>query len=296
MSLVYSPLHWTLRIICDKGVKEMIYNDSFKMSLLSKFCEIQGDYIVEIQEIPGKEYNPFDYYGNNKKDTLYYKFIAINESNNSEVLDFIRQFGFLGLDVYDGTKESIQEYSTRPRQEKLSEIKKEIQRMRLVMNLWDSMSFDDYEAIENNTIALHFFDKDPKLKQEYLIEQSKKKNDFPYYTAFYMAKFTLAQIINEKIAHVRPYIAIEEVNYFLSKPKKEFTGHWHSRNLLSTMYTMIYMDFVQGKLIRKCRSTTCPEWFEIYGNDDRKIYCSPRCANTQGKRNSRKAKKKEERE
>jgi hypothetical protein len=184
--------------------------------------------------------------------------------------------------------EALKKYVETPAREKISDIKTEITRMRLILTLWESLSFRDIDSIDKNTLELWIFGKDENTKQHLINDFAKSQT---YEQALFFAKQIITGEINKQINHVRPYLSNDSVHDFLKNPSKALKGYWNCPDLLSAMYIMIYMDFVQGKMIRKCKNETCSEWFEIYGNDDRKIYCTSKCANTQGKREARRVKK-----
>jgi len=358
----------------------LIYNEPFKMSWKVKNCEIQNDEIVEIKGISPKEYNPFDYYGKDDNYVLYRKFISLDENNNDEILEFIRLFGFLGLDsihrrdklkeanekvksteLYMTTRENLliklfaekidsiiktpklpllnneetywskvaknpqlflQPYESTvddkskamhnssenlsnkyvnillnhkniPMKEKINDIKIEIKRMKLISKLWDSISFKDIEIINKNIFALRIFEKDEATRQCIINNFKSTETYETYEQTLYYAKILMDAVINQQIVHVKPYLAHGNMQEFMDNPTRKSKGHWSAPDLLSAMYIMIYMDFVEGKMVRKCRNETCNNWFEIFGNYARKIYCTPQCANTQGKRESRRKRKAE---
>ncbi|MGV8979918.1 hypothetical protein [Clostridium sp.] len=357
----------------------MIYNEPFKMLWEVKYCEIKNDEIVEVKGISSEKYNPFDYYGKDAKCILYRKFMSLDKNSNDAILEFIRHFGFLGLDnihrknllkesneklksteLYMTTRENIliklfaekidsitktprlpvlnnketywskiaknpelllhtevsnveykandmdnssENFSNKyvnillknkdlPMKENINEIKIEIERMKLILDIWDSVSFKNIEIINKSIFALRLFDKDESTKQ-YIIKNFKSTDTCETYEqALYFAKIVMTNEINQQIVRVTPYLAHDNFQEFMNAPTIKSKGHWSAPDLLSAMYVMIYMDFVEGKMVRKCRNETCTKPpFEIYGNDTRKIYCSPKCANTQCKRESRRRRK-----
>lgn len=275
----------------------MIYNEPFVMQWRLCHCKIENDEIVEVEGFPSEMYNPFDFYDSSEKDVLYRRFISINESNDNEILDFIKSFGFLGINIKSNANfvedshnlaEASFDNSCLPFREKLDDIRNEIKLMKLILTVWDSLSFKDVDMIHQHTLTLYNFGID-ESQWEYVDEASKS-----YEHALVFAKYTISNVVNKYISGVCPFLAHNGRRELMKNPTLAFKGHWKAPDLLSAMYCMIYMDFVEGKMIRKCRNETCRDWFEIYGNDDRKIYCSPRCANTQAKRDTRRAKKERE--
>jgi len=92
------------------------------------------------------------------------------------------------------------------------------------------------------------------------------------------AKYIVEKIINAHISYVNPYIDFES---------GQVTGRWESINTLSAIYFEYYLSVCEKAIFKKCENTTCNEYFEIYGADYRKKFCSHRCANTAAVRKSR---------
>jgi hypothetical protein len=169
--------------------------------------------------------------------------------------------------------------------EYIDEIKNEIKRMKLLLILWESFMFYEKDEIYANTNKLISF-----VNSVDTDERPMAIPDPPdsIETVRYWARIFMGMQVNVQINHVRPLIKLDIPKSVSNAPME---GYWRAPDLLAAMYTMIYMDMIKGKMVRKCKNETCPNWFEIYGNDDRKLYCNPQCANTQGKRMSRRAKK-----
>lgn len=295
-----------------------MFNNFYTSTCSIKKYDIQDGEIIEINDSPEKKYDPFDYYGNG--DALYRKFISIDESKDYEILRFISTYGFLGLNSYlrkdivndmsvkisntfnapeqitnsedinySNTASALMHYVDASQREKIDDIREEIRRMKVIFKLWDSLSFRQMDTIIKNIYDfMDFKEYREDVKQLFF---DKYEINSEYNKALYFSKHCLiGPEINGQISYVRPYILSSDISDYLN-PTQPFKGSWIAPDLLSAMYTMVYMDLVQGKMIRKCRNETCPEWFEIYGNDDRKIYHNPKCANTQGKRDARRSKK-----
>jgi hypothetical protein len=353
----------------------MTNNETLAMKWDIMPCEINNDRIVETGSSPTRQYNPFDFYGQigtKQIEPLYRKFVAIDENNEAAILEFITEFGFLGLNkavrgrfndeinrysdnirkltsnilstslqnlkiyTYKITKSMVdnnkppawvyttdQEEATKAlmadmyrvqgisgldesdlrelmidtqleKYESIHEIKIEIMRMRYILRLWECMASNDINYIYEKTKALVYLARTETRKH--------KEQFYPFdieeipttvVTALYYARAVMSAEINKQLKLVHPRISVTDIKEFYRNPEKSFGGLWIAPDLLAAMYTMIYMDFTQGKKVRKCKNETCSKWFEIYGNDERKIYCDPKCANTQGKRMSRRAKRKE---
>lgn len=357
----------------------MIYNKEPQMVWDVHNYEYTNGKISIIKGLPYNTYNPFDSYGKTGTEPIYRLFAAIDENNDIQILDFIRMFGFLGLNTYPrfdsanmhhqieyAIRDTIQKESfdkllaekvalemycyhkirsivenpqnaptwankqtpdyddmnaacenidkesmaylfpeqIKKRQpenlpeyrtiesENISEIKREVTRMKLVLKLWESLSFDEIDMIHTNTIALIRF---VNSLGEFIKPNTEPEYPNQIETARYWAGLHIGMQVNRQIHYVRPVIDMSSIRNNISK-WNGFEGQWIAYDLLSAMYTMIYMDIVQGKMIRKCKNETCPNWFEIYGNDERKIYCNSKCSNTQGKRMARRLEKQIERD
>ena len=95
------------------------------------------------------------------------------------------------------------------------------------------------------------------------------------------------EIINTHIYSVHPVINVST---------SEVQGLWHANNQLSAIYFEYYLALCEKTIFRKCKNKTCKKYFEIFGRDERKIYCDHTCANTESVRRSRAAKAKKKKE
>jgi hypothetical protein len=66
-------------------------------------------------------------------------------------------------------------------------------------------------------------------------------------------------------------------------------GRFRTRIPLSAIYFECFFNFCKGSVFRLCKNPTCGKYFEIYGADERKIFCTHKCANLFTVRNKRKA-------
>ena len=93
------------------------------------------------------------------------------------------------------------------------------------------------------------------------------------------AKDFLCSFVNEQIRNVRLVMNPTNGNKYL--------GSSFSPSLLKILYYFLYLKITEGKIIRKCANSTCSSYFQIFGNDNRKMYCSTRCAQLEAKRMQR---------
>jgi hypothetical protein len=61
---------------------------------------------------------------------------------------------------------------------------------------------------------------------------------------------------------------------------------YQCHNLLTAMYLMFYLDLTGGSTIKKCQSSSCPEYFRT-GAQSESIFCSVRCASRAATRRGR---------
>jgi hypothetical protein len=73
-----------------------------------------------------------------------------------------------------------------------------------------------------------------------------------------------------------------------------FTTCWVANSLNTLIFYELSQRLISGDIIRQCACKTCREYFQIYGNDTRKIYCSVRCAQLEAKRKQRERQKSKE--
>ena len=92
------------------------------------------------------------------------------------------------------------------------------------------------------------------------------------------------KVLNHFLSFVNPIVACDILCDHLE-------CKWIANNLLSAMYFEIFIAMNNGKNIRKCANKTCSNYFEVYGNDTRKIYCSTKCAQSEAKRKQRRREK-----
>lgn len=275
----------------------MIYNDEFQMLWPVRPCKIENDKISWIEWLDGEYvpvtlYNPFKLHNQENEQCLYLRFAGINENKLEEILEFTSKFGLLGI---NSNLESLLIYERdEDKKEDVGVIRKEIARIRSIVLLRQEMSHnmpDKSKLIANINMLNDILIKDTR----------KSYKSIPFYTypnrsiknsinsqktedLLSIAKEIISEEITRQIANVVPLLK-------LSVLKDKFIGSWKVPNLLSAMYIMLYTDLIENKMLRKCRNETCGNFFKIYGNDDRKIYCNNSCARLQAQREYRRRKK-----
>ncbi|GEM_PF-5008398 len=258
------------------------------------------------------EYNAFDLYSQGIK--IYLEFIALDENNETEMLTFVNKYGLLhgenseveerknfafnslinAIDVIikDGYNKINKDLINTTRdlalntfnmstqsiyRENIDYFAYEIKKMRLLMFLKQSFDDNNVEKMIENCHEL------AKLSGMNLIMEKIKNLNTENMNLFKpVVGNIISDIINPNLANANPIIIYDSDNNLYSS-----VNGWSCNSLLSAMYVMIYLDFSQGKKMRKCANVTCDEWFPIYANDDRKIYHNNTCAQAHASRNYR---------
>lgn len=187
--------------------------------------------------------------------------------------------------------------SNIPRSESLEDIRQEIVIMRSLVLLWQEIRAKNREGILAQVEDLRrmadlygivLIDRRivAALNTTLVGKPSAESNNYDEQSddqILYLASSILSNWINKKLDGVKPVIS-PMLNFSLQ-------GSWNAPHLLSAMYVMLYMDLTRGVALRKCRNKPCKDFFAVYGNDDRKIYCSESCASAQKQREYRQNKK-----
>jgi len=175
-----------------------------------------------------------------------------------------------------------------PENENLEDIKQEIVIMRTLVLLWQEIRAKRRENTltqMENLCRIDYKSRTISMPiEEYvatIINYEGLNDDF----VFLEATETLSRWINKKLDGVRPVLSSSITSDY------SFQGLWKAPHLLSSMYVMFYMDLTRGVILRKCQNKTCKDFFAIYGNDERKIYCNEGCASAQKQREYRQRKK-----
>lgn len=170
-----------------------------------------------------------------------------------------------------------------PESESLGDIKQEILVMRALVLLWQALRAKHREDVLTQLENLYLLDHDDDT-----VDPMSRFKDLADTVLWYKAADSLSRWVNQRLSGVTPSLG----NMFAESCS--FTGLWYSPHLLSAMYVMFFMDLTQGVILRKCQNKTCKEFFSVYGGDERKIYCSDRCAKAHAQREYRRRQKDQE--
>lgn len=289
-------------------------------TMWSKYhCKIKDNLsIIRIEDEPYQLYNPFDYYSPNDSASLHIQFASIDITDNEAILDFINQFGFLGISIknrFNDIEKHLGFFSMNVlnylNEKEPCQNDKYILLNFIKENLKLTVSFDEslsYEAIYEESLEdisseiktfnslLILIEKKNTATPEYLYELISNISSYEKYFSSNLKERTNGNIdllksyvteliintINKAIEHINPSLILNSDCNSTYKPQ------WNSKSLISAMYTMLYLDLVQGITIKKCKNTTCTAFFEIYGMDHRKEFCSKKCAQSNASREYRK--------
>jgi hypothetical protein len=286
-------------------------------------CKIKdGKKIVRVDNTDAKFYNPFTLYEANGSDSsLHMEFAAIDTEKPDKILEFINKYGFLGLSLrnrndkiefllakllleaerynycedpssynFDNLSEVVKEskrlvidslkadYDQYPSEELLCDISYEIVKFKNLLTLIekkDTASFEElYELIFNISTDVIRPNYEMDMKDTNNITQLRLR-----------ANIRIIDKINYELKDVNPLITYKQL------ADNKFDIGWKTTNLISSLYVMLYTDLTLGKKIMKCRNVNCGLFFHIYGNDNRKIYCSNLCGRAVASRKNRRKKK-----
>lgn len=195
--------------------------------------------------------------------------------------------------------EDLQQYilNMPPESEKIEDIKREILAMRCLVLMWIGLNTRSRDMVLDQLKHLYLLDytnpdrTNIKITPEELVAETMESfNDTMDAYVFYHGSRLLSRLVNKHLKGVSPMLS----NYNNILDCTNFTEFWDTPHLLSAMYVMFYMDLTRGVTLRKCQNQTCRQFFTVYGNDERKIYCSESCANAQKQREYRRRKKAKE--
>lgn len=251
-----------------------------------KQCEIIGDKIVEVLSVFGEDYTKNVYRPFETSD-IHLKFASINENDNKDIINFINNYGFLHEKLDQSYKKITPEW------EYLNTFQKEVRDFKSIVKIYELLKNVSFSQLHNLVWKNPNFQ---SLKEEV--------DDFisrSYIDPTYMDKhkeeiirIAIMSIISHKIdcaiSNSKPSL------YPIDLKECTFALVWDTKDLLDTIYIMFMNDLTNSKKIRQCRNDTCSNFFQIYGNDERKEYCSTSCAKAQAQREYRKRIKKANKE
>lgn len=251
----------------------MIFNAKRKMQWRRQKCFIKESFVYGTGE--AEDYNPFDYYGIQGEKGPHMQFVATDPKDSAQIEAFIEKFGIL------------KSYEERV---PVSDFIHELLAMRSIVQLYDEINQQKkdldqiikkyYMCVEYTNITSpteRFAFGEPAIPHDY---KENMASIIDYCNGL------ISIVVSRNLRDVSP-----DINY--SFKTRKLTGGWHAPNLLTVLYVMLYLDLVQGKLLRKCKNKKCPKYFEIAGNETRKIYCNNDCAKTQWQREKRREEKEE---
>lgn len=114
---------------------------------------------------------------------------------------------------------------------------------------------------------------EPELSKELL---SKAEIDFDKVQI--LANACISDIMNSQTADICPELRYEN---------GKLTADWHITSLLEAMYMELQVTFTPNTQIRKCANPTCNFFFDVGVGNNKKMYCSQRCALLMAKRKQR---------
>lgn len=230
--------------------------------------------IFEVKDAAPEKYDLYENY--NKEGTpIHFRFATINTAKISEIKAFVESYGFLYEDLYKLDEHQKGHNIDRLYFESLNDFKKEVIKMRQVIDL--------YNAVQNEPSQKEILSKLSSLDKSVMslissiyIDMANKNS-----SKVLIMKIILSEI-NDKFKNVRHIVNISG---------SSFIKEWKSPDLISYMYAVFSDDILNNRILRKCKKTSCNNYFYIYGNDKRKLYCSTNYARAETQRNYRKNKK-----
>jgi len=224
-----------------------------------------------------------------EKNAVFLDFISINYEDQRKILDFYDKYGSLGFGKAPRYGESI------------CDVIKEIRIMQLILDIEEHIKNKEISLTLRSLFELNklisiwyqgveFLTDGIIYSQDIELMLDKGFYDFdnssPEFNAmfFFYAKYAVCRMVNSYISEIKPELKLSR--------DMTYIGNWHSKNLLSSMYFEIFLKLSSNKRFRKCKNSTCSNYFEIIGADTRKIYCNRDCANLEAKRMERTRKRK----
>ena len=198
------------------------------------------------------------------------------------VNDILDRAGIIGnsdnsafMQLFEELKEAGQ---LKPCAERVDDFVAEAAAMFMSINLWQAVSQEDL-SMTKEYLSTFWSNSDEQGSD---IAQALELGSNEPWIIYKYAMKLIGSIVNERLQNIAPILNCDGL-------KASFKGTWKVPNLISAMYLMLYMDIVEGKIVRRCKNETCEHYFS--SNDKRKIYCSPECAGAQTQRAYRRRKK-----
>jgi len=239
------------------------------------------------------------------KNPIFMEFISIDPSDDEQIIRFCNTYGLLGISETYAISSVLEHKMLHflPEEidnENLNDFKNEIQKMKDVLELVDFITTINLDSFAENSSREMLYDRIVSLvnnlmkylsKRDTVNEKIEKNTWVPeieksfFYLKEYASEAVLMQI-NRCVRNIFP-----QLNSDGHRNRTNFISTWKAPTLLAAMYHELYLKISQNKKIRKCRNSTCSRYFEIIGNDLRKIYCDSDCAKLEAKRKERARKK-----
>lgn len=259
-----------------------------------KPCIIEyGTHIAPINiEDDWDYYEPLNLNKGENEKSLYLRFASLK--TDEEIVQFVSKYGFLGFGSTGYAIRSKQKCYLKKSlgiSESIEEIRIEAQRMLALVKIWEGINQLNEDNVVSAVKDLEKIrmDEDDFFEGYFIFP---KKNENPYLEWIYpyrIATRTISVEVNSKLSGLS--LKIE-----WSWEDNRFISHLLPDNLFTALYVMFQEDLTRGVKLRKCKNETCKEYFPIYGNDERKIYCDTICKAQQVQREYRRRLKNKERE
>ncbi len=258
-------------------------------------------------------YNPFDFYkeGNREWNNLHHAFARIDLENEQEIEGFCSKFGLLGLFNREISKVVSYRhgndlyYAGVPRRsDELMPMDKLISKFHIDRERFsgpkETMDKDGYTLLQDNRItALDTWELVGDFKREcrrfkwiidiqaavadndiFKIKELLKESDSPVYhdlaketgkRVLLVANGVIMWHINQELENmVSPLLTFDDKSNRISK-----SVMWRCESLLTSLYTMLFLDITRGALTRRCKKADCGRFFEAANASVK--YCDSSC-------------------
>lgn len=283
----------------------MISNESFYCFAKKTKCYIHDNIIKPFPFSADNvmhTYNPFEELKNSTLP-LYSLFASIKV--NTDIINFVEKYGFLGLhfdilnyknwfEFSNTALKNINFYNNYS--ESVDEFMKEVLLMNATLELIEAFSNNtkSLNEISKTLISTNEIDRDEELerKADYTELQNKIDNVYKLNGRTMDSDF---KNISKHPRLVAPDLIIKEIEIKLihvnlrlnySVMKEAFIENRIVPNLLTSMYLMLYEDLTMGKRFVRCSNKTCNRWFTIDTNHNKK-YCEANCERAEKQRRYR---------
>jgi hypothetical protein len=174
-------------------------------------------------------------------------------------------------------KETDENSEINKRFESIDEIKNEIRTMRLLLDLKCNIKkIVNPEDVDEYAQKIYELDSNITFDETFIIQTEANKLNFVNKNLAKEANahLLIAATIKGKMKNASFDL---NVNYDYEKKQFETVMTWHPKNLITAMYTMLYMDIVGQKIISRCQNPSCNRFYTMQTLKQDK-YCSNECA------------------